>query len=104
MSDNKPLLYIKTVTSQSGDANQKIYDSRYTKKIKVDERLLNKIDLLIQRTQLNKPVLCSVNTTKRNIKGVLQSKTQNKIVVIDEDKIKHDVYFVDLKEIRIIKI
>lgn len=104
MSDNKPLLYIKTVSSHSDGANQKIYDSRYTRKVKVDERMLNKIDLLIQRTQLNKPVLCSVNTTKGIIKGVLQGKTQNKIVVIDENKTKHDVYLVDLTEIRIIKI
>lgn len=80
MFNTEPLMFIETAATKSAPSGQTIYDSRYDKKVLVeevkeeltpiDEETLSKLESVVDLYQMSKPVLCDIKTLDENIEGI----------------------------------
>ncbi len=106
MFNTDPLMFIETAATKSASNGQTIYDSRYDKKVLVeepkeeltpiDEETLSKLESVVDLYRMSKPVLCDIKTLDENIEGIpleiskeyLYVKHQGDIISLNLNTIK----------------
>lgn len=82
MFNSDPLMFIETAGTKSIPNGRTIYDSRYDKNVKLEEKeiveedlkiseeTLSRLESIIELYQMSKPVLCDIKTIDGKYEGI----------------------------------
>lgn len=83
--DKGPLLFIKTVTTETEAKNQTTFDSRETNTRQMEFKETKKLSNIIEMYQKNRPVLCNLVTEKNVYSGIPYHLENNVLLFKTQD-------------------